>query len=100
MPIVLAQRRREVGQGHESGVNLVDELAVRFGFVFHTLPLGVVLEGFPVGGGRLAAGMTEDVDECIALLGVISGRPVGDALDSVAVEDLYGVVAEACQQVC
>jgi hypothetical protein len=59
----LGQRRGEVGQGEEGGVNFFDEFAVGFGFVSNTLPRGVVLKGFPIRGCRFAAGMLEDVGE-------------------------------------
>jgi len=42
----------------------------------------------------------EDVDESVALLGLVGGCPVSDAFHSMPGEELVGVVAEAGQQVC
>ena len=64
-----------------------------------TLPLGVVLEGLPVGGGRFPARMLKNVDKGVALLRLIEGGPISNAFHSVAVKDFYGVFAEACLQV-
>ena len=64
-----------------------------------TLPLGVVLEGFPVGGGRFPARMLKNVDKGVALLRLIEGGPISNASYSVAVKDFYGVFAEARLQV-
>ena len=91
----LAQSRGEVGQGEEGGVNLIDEFAIRLGFLFDTLPLGIILKRFPVGGSRFAAGMLKNVDQGIAFLRLIERRPIGDALDAMAVKDFYGVIAKA-----
>ena len=91
----LAQARGEVGQGEEGGVNLVHEFAVGLGFFVDTLPLRIVLERFPVGSCRFAAGMLKNVDESVALLRLIERRPVSDAFEPVAIKDFYGVVAEA-----
>jgi hypothetical protein len=91
----LAQSGGEVGQGEEGGVNFFHEFAVRFGFVVDTLPLRVVLEGFPVGDCRFAARMLKNVDKCVALLRLIEGRPISNAFHSVAVKEFYGVFAEA-----
>jgi len=96
----LAQGRGEVGQGHEGGVHFVHEFAVHLGLVVDALPFRVVLKRFPVGGGCFAAGMIEDVDQSVALVGLIDGRPVGDAFHAMAVKEFYGMLAEACQQVC
>lgn len=95
---VLEQSRRKVGEGHESRVNFVDELAVGFGFVTDTLPLRIVLEGFPVRRRGFAAGVIKDVDQRIALLRLIDRRPISDALDAMTVENLHRVIAEAGQQ--
>ena len=91
----LAQSRGEVGQGEIGRVNLIDEFAVRLRFLLDTLPLGIVLERLPVGSSGIAAGMLKNVDQGIAFLRFIERRPVRDAFNSVAVKDLYGVVAEA-----
>jgi len=67
MPAVeLREFRREVGHHEKRGIYLLDEFAVRFGLVADALPFGIVLEDFPVGGGRLAARMRKDVDEGLA----------------------------------
>jgi len=63
---LLAEGRREIGQGEESGVDLFDDFAVGFGGVADLFPFGIVLEGFPVGGGGFAAGVGNDVDESFA----------------------------------
>jgi hypothetical protein len=97
-PVLLAQRRGEVSQDEEGRVNFFGQFAVHFGFVADTLPLRVVLEGFPVRGCLFTAGMLEDVDQGVALLWFVDRRPVSDAFDSMPVKKLYGVVAEARQQ--
>src|SRR5580658_203880 len=79
----LAQRRREVGQCDKSGVNFVDDLSVGFGFVANALPLRIVLKRLPVCSCRLAAGMTQDINQGIALPGLVDRRPVSDALHSM-----------------
>jgi len=94
-PLGLAQSGGEVGQSEVGGVNLIHEFAVGLGFLLHTFPLRIVLESLPVGSGCFAAGMLKNVNQGVALLGLIEGRPIGDALHSMAVEDFYGVVAEA-----
>src|SRR5713101_6873942 len=97
-PVLLAQRRGEVSQDEKGGINLFGQFAVPFRFFFDTLPLRVVLEGFPVSGCLFTAGMLEDVHQGVALLWFVDGRPVSDALDSMSVKKLYGVVAKARQQ--
>src|SRR6202521_4655944 len=96
----LAQRRGEVSQGEKGGVNVFSQFAVQFRFFFDTLPLRVVLEGFPVGACLFTAGMLEDVDQGVALLWLVDGGPVSDAFHSVPVKKFYGVIAEARQQFC
>ena len=96
---LLAEGRGEVGKRHEGGVDFFDDFAVGFGFVADGLPFGVVLEGFPVGGGGFAAGVRDDVDERFALQRVVCRSPVGDVLDAVLFEELHGVIAKAAEKV-
>src|SRR5712692_678798 len=94
----LAQSRREVGQGEVGGVNFFREFAVHLGFVAYTFPLGVVLERFPVGGSRFPARVLKNVDQAVALLRLIEGRPISNVFHAGAFKQLHGVVAEAGQQ--
>ena len=91
----LAQARGEVGQGEEGGVNLVHEFAVGLGFLVDTLPFRVVLESFPIGGSSFAARMLKNIDQGVALVRLIEGRPISNASYSVALKEFYGVFAEA-----
>ncbi len=95
----LADWRGEVGQNEKRGIDFLDDLAVCFGFIAHALPFGIVAERLPVGGGGVAAGMGEDVDESLALHRFVAGRPVGYVLDSMLFEELHGVFAKTPQQV-
>jgi hypothetical protein len=97
--IQLAQRRRKISEGKECRVNFFYELPVRFGFVVDALPLRVILEGLPVVGRGFAAGMTKNVDQGVVFLRLIYGGPIGDAVNPVALEEFYRVVAEAGQQI-
>src|SRR6266478_3964027 len=97
-PVLLAQRRGEVSQDEKGGVNLFGQFAVQFRFFFDTLPLRVVLEGFPVRGCLFTARMLEDVDQGVALPWLVDRCPVSDAFDSMPVKKLYRMVAEARQQ--
>src|SRR5260370_243956 len=90
----MAQSRGEGGRGEECGVNSLHEVGVRLGFVVDTLPLGIVLEGFPVGGGRFPARMLKNVDKGVALLRLIEGGPISNAFHSVAVKKFYSGFAE------
>src|SRR5437764_9830131 len=94
----LAQKRGEVGQGEKGGINFFGQFAVHFGFFLNTLPLRILLEGFPVGGCLFAAGMLQDVDQGIAFQWLIYRCPVSDTLDSMPVKKLDRVIAEARQQ--
>src|SRR5258708_17018734 len=47
------EARREIRQRHECGVHFHHQLAVLFGLVAHALPLGIILESFPVSCSRL-----------------------------------------------
>jgi hypothetical protein len=91
--------RGEVGEGEEGGVDFFDELAVGFGLVADADPIGIVAEGFPVGGGGFAAGMGEDIDESLAFERIVRGSPIGDIFDAVFFEELHGVVAEAVEEI-
>lgn len=97
--ILLPLARGEVGESHICGVDFVHEFAVGLGFFFDAFPLGIVLERFPIGGRGFAAGMVEDVDQSVALVGLIERQPVGDAFHAMLVENLYRVIAKAGQQV-
>ena len=92
-------RGRKVGQSHIRGIDFFYDLAVRLGFLLYAFPVGIVLKRFPVRGGCFAAGMVKDVDQCVALVWLVGGNPVGDALHSMLVKNLDGMFAEARQQV-
>lgn len=90
----LAQWRRKVRQSHVCGLDLLHDLSVRLGFFPDTLPLGVILERLPVRGSGFPAGMLKDVDQSIALLGIVERRPVRHALQAVPIEYLDCVLTE------
>jgi hypothetical protein len=46
----LRNRGEKSASARKVGVDFLDKFAVRLGFVAETLPLRIVLEGFPVGG--------------------------------------------------
>jgi hypothetical protein len=64
---LLAEWWGEVGQRHEGGIDFFHDFAVGFGGIANLFPLGIVLEGFPVSSGGVAAGVRDDVDERFAL---------------------------------
>src|SRR5438876_12446661 len=94
----LAQSRGEVGQGKEGGVNFFREFAVHLRFVAYTLPLGVVLERFPVGGSRFPARVLKNVDQGVSLVRLVAARPIRNVFRAVASTELHGVLADARQQ--
>src|SRR5437660_9972041 len=80
----LAQSRGEVGQGKEGGVNFFREFAVHLRCVAYTLPLGVVLERFPVGASLFQARVLTNGYEGVAVLRHGGGRPIRNVFPAVA----------------
>ncbi len=97
--LVLAERRGEIGQCEKGGVNLFYQFSIGFGLIADALPFGIVAEGFPVGGGGIAAGMSEDVEERFAFEGFVERRPVRHVSDSMFLEEAHGMFPKTAQQV-
>src|SRR6266478_1073287 len=95
----LRELGRKVGHCEKGGIDFFDDLAAGFGLVADALPLGVIAEGLPVGGGGFAARMGDDVDERFALEGIVGGRPVGDVFHTVLLEELASMFAKAAEEV-
>jgi len=89
----------EVRQNEKRGINFLNDLPIGFGLIADTAPFGIIAEGFPVGGGGIAAGMFEDVDESFAFEGFVGGCPVCHVFYSVLLEKLRGVLAKAPEQI-
>src|ERR1700683_1236169 len=86
---------RKICRIQEPRIHLVHDFAILLGVGGNLLPFGIAAEGGPVLGGFGAAGVHDEIDQCVlGELGVL-GHPVTDALDAVALEDFDGVVAEA-----
>src|SRR5713226_6523852 len=90
---------REVRHHHESRIDLLYEFPIGFGLDADALPLWIVAEGLLVGSSSFTAGMRQDISQRLALKGFVGRRPVRHVFDSVLLEKLYSVFAEAAKQV-
>lgn len=91
------EHRRVIGRLQEKLFDLGDDFSIRFGFLLHRFPFGIISERLPGSFARGPASVFKEINQLVVR--VVDRNPVTNVFHAVLLEQPHGVIAKSRMQI-